>query len=269
MYNIYIYIYIYIFVYTFLQVLSAYAELWRCGFAASPGLHAKRAERALRRRRTWLIRTIQKRIYAYRKELQPVDWTTLVTDIQRMNTKISWHRSGRLCKICWMSSNNLECWAHGIEWLMCRRLLDLDVFAGVIPPRDELLQDLFMWIKSARMQFEGSTRITFVRPMYVLIVLVVRFNFNLLFSGSFETGPFRSNRDECTSTRFQPQELVVVTSFQEDVIKIKVLNHFTCSKIMHTICSFPKDDGCYFLHSAPPVCPQLCPESWRKQRYFC
>ena len=24
---------------------------------------------------------------------------------------------------------------------MCRRLLDLDVFAGVIPPRDELLQD--------------------------------------------------------------------------------------------------------------------------------
>ena len=46
------------------------------------------------------------------------------------------------CKICWMSSNNLECWAHGIEWLMCRRLLDLDVFAGVIPPRDELLQDL-------------------------------------------------------------------------------------------------------------------------------
>ena len=42
---------------TFLQVLSAYAELWRCGFAASPGIHAKRAERALRRMRTWLIRT--------------------------------------------------------------------------------------------------------------------------------------------------------------------------------------------------------------------
>ena len=46
-----------------------------------------------------------------------------------------------------------------------------------------------MWINSARMQYEGSTRITFVRPIYVLIVLVARFHFNLLFSGSFETGP--------------------------------------------------------------------------------
>ena len=30
------------------EVLSAYAELWRCGSAATPGIHAKRAERALR-----------------------------------------------------------------------------------------------------------------------------------------------------------------------------------------------------------------------------
>ncbi len=42
--------------------------------------------------------------------------------------------SGRLARL-------VECWGHGIEWWMCRRLLDLDVFAGVIPPRDELLQD--------------------------------------------------------------------------------------------------------------------------------
>ena len=33
---------------TMTQVLGAYAELWRSGCAASPGLHSQRAERALR-----------------------------------------------------------------------------------------------------------------------------------------------------------------------------------------------------------------------------